>query len=162
MIRLVCFFLLILHIAFPRPLLAEETTPSHALHTLTEVINDLQEIRKIKGIDNPIEAVIRDPNKTPTDVYENIYALAKKLRTLSKRPEYRLAKPMQLPKKLRGRKVPEDVVALVQQIRKVTKAFRHAAGVRHESQEAPLLYGKTPPDIYQKASKALALADTLL
>ncbi len=139
----------------------EQVNPRDVYPLIVSIVNQINEIRAARNIHTPIEHIPLDQNKTPTEVYEQVYELLLKIHALAARPAYGAGKEWTLPERREGRKIPADVLALLQVVEQRVGAIQKIVGVKAAP---PLLIpqpGKTPPDVYQQVSKAIALIETL-
>lgn len=149
-------------IVLPREVFAQHVMPKHELQVMLQIKEGLKDIHVIKGANSTIYSVKRDAQKTPTDVYDKTYVLLQNLVRLSQKPGYKILKPIDLPPRQEGRKVPADSLALMQIALEIVTAIRFSVGSDKEISPTPLQQGVTPPDIYQELERANRLLEVLL
>lgn len=155
--------LLILLISFPVNIHAQEVTPWDPYKMISKIVNDLQEICKANNISTIVDNIPLDRNKTPTDVYEKAYLLLEKMHALVNSKRYAAGndKMATLPPQKKGRMIPADVLEVLMAVSNIADIIKQKEGIRQDSEIVPEP-GITPPYVYQKTIKAIALVDKLL
>ena len=138
------------------------TSAKHNYSLILSILDDIKLIRAKQRIATPVEAILLDKSKTPTDVCLRAYQLLETSAQLSKKTGYQIPGGVVFPQSQSGRKIPYDCLALLNQIQAELSAIKTVVGVGQPSLIVPLEPGKTPPDVYRQISKAIALLKTLL
>ena len=98
----------------------------------------------------------------PRNVYNKAYNLLKKLQQLSENPAYAIPGGVVLLKQDGGHITPADVFNLLTNVLAEVEAIRVVVGDLSPLVMANRKTGKTPSNVYDKVSEALAIVETLL
>ena len=132
--------------------------PTHVYQLAKTIV---AEVKKISGvIAMPDRAV--SSGKRPRDVYNQAHILLRKVKQLSDNHGYGIEGGVVLLEKDGGHIVPADVFNILTNILAEVEAIRHATGDNSILSIEPAQKKKTPSNVYDKVSEAIAIVETLL
>lgn len=141
---------------------ANEVTPWTPYQLITEIVHDLEEICKAQKINPFINFIALDTNKTPTDVYNRSYELLEKVTQLIEKEGFKTNYTVTLPDIKTGRKLPSDVSIILQKVRDAVHHIKSSKNIDISEKDIEENIVVTPPYVYQKLLRAIALVDKLL
>lgn len=139
-----------------------KVVPNDAYRIAVTINNDLETIRKAKAINSPVRIPTPSKGKSPGDVLKKVHELFGKLQQLSSKPGYEVKGGIVAPSVPKGKISPSIVLDAQNNALADIGAIKFAAGVKTATEVVAQPSGKTPSNVYDAASQAIAIIDTLL
>lgn len=136
--------------------------PNDAFRLAITINNDLTDMRKFKGITKPIAKITASKGKNPGQVLAKVHELFAKLQKLSSMPGNEVKGGIVAPSIPKGTITPSIVLDAQNNILADIGAIKFAVGVKTPTKIAAQPSGKTPSDVFDAASQAIAIINTML
>ncbi len=131
--------------------------PTHVYRLANTIVIELQRFSE-----NTPPNITASNGKRPRDVYNKAHILLQKIEQLSRNPNYKVKGGVVLLKKDGGHIIPADVFNVLVNVLAEVDAMDRSIGTTSVFRLAPIEQHKTPSDVFDKVSEAIALVEALL
>lgn len=136
--------------------------PNDAYRIAITINNDLELIRDAKGITKLIEKQAPSKGKSPGDVLNQVHEIFVKLKMLSAKQGFEVKGGIEAPSMPKGKISPAIVLDAQNNALADIGAIKKSAGVKKPTEVVAQPSGKTPSDVYDAVSRAIAIIDSML
>lgn len=136
--------------------------PNDAYRIAMTINNDLELIRKAKGITKFIVMPTASKGKSPFDVLNKVHEVFAKLKKLSAQQGFEVKGGIEAPSIPKGKVSPAIVLDAQNNALADIGAIKKSAGVKAPTQVVEQPSGKTPSDVFDATSRAIAIINSML
>lgn len=135
--------------------------PNDVYQVAMTIISDINKIRTVLGQTDEFEMMSGSKGKKPKAVYQRSFDLLNTLKTKSNNDKFKVPGGVILPNKRSGKIRPGHVMDVLNNALAEIGAIKVTVGATIPTEIAPVPSGKTPSNVFDAVSTALAMAEKL-